>query len=93
MPDSDDHSAIVVLAAAKYRRTTECRTSEYAFSDGPALPLTSVWTAREARLTWSKAAEDEVRSQCVTARTSYDTGMNAQDPTLRNVTRTRFRRG
>jgi len=50
-------------------------------------------TARTANLTRSKATEDEVRRQCVTARRSSDTGMNAQIPTLRNVTRTRFRRG
>ena len=36
----------------------------------------------KASLTKSQATEDEVRKQCVMARTSNDTGMKAQDPTL-----------
>ena len=47
-------------------------------------------TASKASVPKSKAAADEVRRQCATAWTSNDTGM--KDPTLWNVTRTRFQR-
>ena len=55
-------------------------------------PPRNVWEriARGASLTGSKATKNEVWRQRVMARTSNDTGMNAQDLTLRNVTRARF---
>src|SRR6476659_6276227 len=49
--------------------------------------------ARKANRTKSNTTADNIRKQCATARKIDEPGMNAQDRTLQNVKRQRFRSG